>query len=435
MKTALVAAAKKLASSIFNALISPRGNNDNEGKRKAAGCLVGLIITVFIVPAIAISLPGILLKGAVNKAVEVVQNIWTTVYTFFGGELEEYDVYVDIRDTYIDYIEELNGAINFAIKTLEMANTYEEEVTIYVPKDPEDPNSPLEEVVVTQKVVPEIIKDIRLEKPRYSHLMSYIAVKYINNQGLDENDKYKLDHDEAIDYFNDIMLLDYSNEGENPIYFTVTSKLLSIEDIADKYFTDPMQRGQFITSFYSLQGDEDELVKDLYEHIDLSTVNIHKTGIPVPHLLQTDSRWAETPYRTGTIKDRGAAPVCLSMVLSYFAGDVIRPDELTNKITTNYSNEWRIFEDISNENGIVCKNIGKQQTKIIEALEKGEPLIAFMKNGEFSSYVVIRGVTDGNKLLINDPNDVFSEKDLYLRECDINKIFTNSNTFFVFSKN
>ena len=57
--------------------------------------------------------------------------------------------------------------------------------------------------------------------------------------------------------------------------------------------------------------------------------------------------------------------------------------------------------------GVTGKWIGKNGSKIIEALKSGHPVIAHMGPGIFTKhghYIVLKGVTDDGKILVNDPN-------------------------------
>ena len=57
--------------------------------------------------------------------------------------------------------------------------------------------------------------------------------------------------------------------------------------------------------------------------------------------------------------------------------------------------------------GVTGKWIGKNGSKISEALKSGHPVIAHMGPGIFTKhghYIVLKGVTDDGKILVNDPN-------------------------------
>ena len=57
--------------------------------------------------------------------------------------------------------------------------------------------------------------------------------------------------------------------------------------------------------------------------------------------------------------------------------------------------------------GVTGKWIGKNGSKIVEALKSGHPVIAHMGPGIFTKhghYIVLKGVTDDGKILANDPN-------------------------------
>ena len=56
--------------------------------------------------------------------------------------------------------------------------------------------------------------------------------------------------------------------------------------------------------------------------------------------------------------------------------------------------------------GVTGKWIGKDGAKIIAALKSGHPVIAHMGPGVFTKqghYILLKGVTDDGKILVNDP--------------------------------
>lgn len=430
MGAALAEAGKKVAEALAKALTKAVIGNASKDKGKRTASILICVISLFIIiPTIAISLPGILLKDAVGKLFKGLGS-----FTFAGDELKEYDIYNDVEEVYVDYIEDLNEKVNNVARQLKKDCAYIKTEEVLVPTS-YDSHGVMQYKLkkISYRVEPQIIKDINIEKPRYSHLMAYIAVKYVDKQGTDEDDVYKLDKDEAKDFLNRITIYRQSHTGKDPVYLKVKTTILSVEEIADEMFDSDLDKGKYITSYYSMEDSENELVEDLYYHIDLATLNIYENGIQIPHLLQKDERWKNTEYRKGTIGTKGSAPVCLAMVLSYFQNDTIRPSDLVQKMTTDYSNEWRIFEEISQMYGVGCVNIGKNSSKLVSAIENGNPVIAYMNKGELSSYVVIREVTSENKLLINDPQDVYGVKDIYKKEYLINEIYTKAKTFFVFN--
>lgn len=135
---------------------------------------------------------------------------------------------------------------------------------------------------------------------------------------------------------------------------------------------------------------------------------------PVPLFLQWDARWGYVPYGKHNIGISGCGPTCLSMVLYSLTGDKsLTPDFLAQRAM----NEGYYVEGVGTSWTFltnVCKDYGVNVTlteiitpeKIKEYTAAGGLIICSMGPGDFTDtghFIVIRGITDTGKLLINDP--------------------------------
>ena len=80
--------------------------------------------------------------------------------------------------------------------------------------------------------------------------------------------------------------------------------------------------------------------------------------------------------------------------------------------------------------------IGKDGEAIITALKSGHPIIAHMGKGIFTRnghYIVLRGVTDDGKILVNDPNSESRSEKAYPLSTILNQSKT-SEPFMVCSR-
>lgn len=107
----------------------------------------------------------------------------------------------------------------------------------------------------------------------------------------------------------------------------------------------------------------------------------------------------------------GATSMC--MVIHYLTGNTTpTPYTLFKWAYDNghYNGNGLSHEAVSaigRMGGVTGKWIGKNGSKIIEALKSGHPVIAHMGPGIFTKhghYIVLKGVTDDGKILVNDPN-------------------------------
>lgn len=135
---------------------------------------------------------------------------------------------------------------------------------------------------------------------------------------------------------------------------------------------------------------------------------------PVPLFLQWDARWGYVPYGQHNIGISGCGPTCLSMVLYSLTGDKsLTPDFLAQRAM----NEGYYVEGVGTSWTFltnVCKDYGVKATlteiitpeKIAEYTSAGGLIICSMGPGDFTDtghFIVIRGISDAGKILINDP--------------------------------
>ncbi len=148
-------------------------------------------------------------------------------------------------------------------------------------------------------------------------------------------------------------------------------------------------------------------------------------GMGIPLYLQYDSRWGGRSFGGGTIASSGCGATSAAMVLSYLLKKSIYPDDIVDVIGNRYyvageGQSWAMVPG-------VCKTFGcraVQQTvnadAIVASLKAGHPVIVstdgngttqeFTKHGH---YIVLRGLTDDGKVLVNDPNDNATTKKHY----------------------
>lgn len=433
MKAAILKGLKKLLEIFLSA--------DEEKRKKRTGLIVGLFFVSFILPAVAISAPGILLKGFFDNVVIFFTgddgDIETTnAFDFDQESLSENKMYINIRDTYIDYLESLNKKFDERAEEIQIQNAYTIEY------EDEDGN------IVKETKYPEVIKNIIINKPELRHLMAYIAVKYIDSQT--QKDNYVFNKEESKKYLENITICNESITGKNPIIYTVITSIKDVEQIAKTYFTEQeygkdyiYKQQQFLTSFESLADIKDEVASQVYDYIDLSTLNINANGMEIPHILQYVNPWGSAPYGSSTVGKGGCGVTAMAMIQAYLTGKVLSPASIAK-----WSNDhgyyipgqgtaWGFFSAYSSSIGITCKNLGKNSKAVITALEEGRPVIASMGPGTFTSnghFIVLRGITKDGKILVNDPNDNYYSKNFYKKEFDINLIYAESKNFWSFEK-
>lgn len=141
------------------------------------------------------------------------------------------------------------------------------------------------------------------------------------------------------------------------------------------------------------------------------TIDVRRGEIPL--LLQWDERWGYASYGENMIAISGCAPTSLAMVISGLTGDTsITPYKVAKYAEDNgfyidgTGTSWSLMTSGSEFFGIDAKQISLSKDNVFSELENGHPIIASMREGDFTTaghFIVLTGVSNG-KIKINDPN-------------------------------
>ena len=174
-------------------------------------------------------------------------------------------------------------------------------------------------------------------------------------------------------------------------------------------------------------------------------------GMSIPLFYQGDSRWWDKKFGGGNMSSSACGPTCFAMVITYLTGNALYPDAVVDKIGKKYSTsvglDWSMFGEVAPEYGCTAKFCGAVNAKgIVKALKENKPVIVstsgygttreFTKKGHF---IVLRGLTEDGKILVNDPNDDETKKhyakaydpDFIVNECKANG---SPKAYWVFEK-
>lgn len=158
-------------------------------------------------------------------------------------------------------------------------------------------------------------------------------------------------------------------------------------------------------------------------------------GMSIPLYLQGDARWHDVPHGSKNIATSGCGATSLAMVISYYTQKCVYPDDIVAIMGNTYMQSAGLSYSAID---IMCKKFGCraiQQTvdadAIVASLKSGHPVIVttsgygttqtFTKHGH---YIVLRGLTDDGKVLVNDPNDNTSYKRHYEKAYDPQFIYS-----------
>lgn len=161
------------------------------------------------------------------------------------------------------------------------------------------------------------------------------------------------------------------------------------------------------------------LKKDEQPEIDLSKYRDNDT---MPLFMQWDQRWGYHQYSGNVMGLTGCGPTCLSMVTVYLGGDTSKnPKWMADFSTENgYAAEgsgtaWTLFSEGGEKLGFDVTEIPLDEKRIAENLKVGNPVVAVMGPGDFTTdghFIVFTGYEDG-KIHVNDPNSKANTKKLW----------------------
>ena len=161
-------------------------------------------------------------------------------------------------------------------------------------------------------------------------------------------------------------------------------------------------------------------------------------GMKIPHYLQTD--YANVPYGSSNIAACGCGPTSFAMVASYLTGTPITPADAVAWCGNSYyvwgaGTSWSYFEAAAKHFGCGAVRESYDANEVLKALSEGHPVISSQHAGLFTRgghFIVLRGVENGNKVLVNDPND--SEAKNYInRSFDMaSEVDITSDAYFIF---
>ena len=161
-------------------------------------------------------------------------------------------------------------------------------------------------------------------------------------------------------------------------------------------------------------------------------------GMKIPHYFQTD--YANVPYGSSNIAACGCGPTSFAMVASYLTGTTITPADAVAWCGNSYyvwgaGTSWSYFEAAAKHFGCGAVRESYDANEVLKALSEGHPVISSQHAGLFTRgghFIVLRGVENGNKVLVNDPND--SEAKNYInRSFDMaSEVDITSDAYFIF---
>lgn len=174
------------------------------------------------------------------------------------------------------------------------------------------------------------------------------------------------------------------------------------------------------------QPEMRDFILEYPEHVDedskvgLSEISVAedlRKADGVPLFLQWDKRWGYRTYGSDMMAFTGCGPTCLSMVAVYLLGN----NYMTPAYVAQFSMDngyydfeyqsgtfWTLMYQGAAELGLSSEELPGEEWAVEEHLENGEPIIAIMGPGDFTSeghFIVLTEYRDGY-VTVNDPYSI-----------------------------
>ena len=153
-----------------------------------------------------------------------------------------------------------------------------------------------------------------------------------------------------------------------------------------------------------------------YYGTDYGDITFTNAETPVVYYNQTDARWGNESYgKTSTIGRAGCGPTALAIAVASLTNNKVTPYDVAQWSVANgglcegSGSYHSLIPNGGRHYGLTVTSIGRDGKQLVEALQSGKLVIAIMSKGHFTSsghFIVLRGVTAEDKLLVADPASV-----------------------------
>ncbi len=194
--------------------------------------------------------------------------------------------------------------------------------------------------------------------------------------------------------------LGQNNAAEKEIYEYATQNGFQRSDYPDElvsFFKHNEETKEFVLAYPS---------KIVNFRADLTALNDYEDRSVPPQLVQWDLRWGYLSYGDSVMGLRGSAPTALSMAAVYVQKDDSLTPVQTAKLAVKSGWEEKpkkLLSDGARSMGLTVKELPVGDRLIRQALgETGSAVVCLTDGKGFSQAVVIRGVDEEGKFLLND---------------------------------
>lgn len=172
---------------------------------------------------------------------------------------------------------------------------------------------------------------------------------------------------------------------------------------------------------------------------------IQEHGQDFPLVIQTDARWANKAYGSGSeqnnLATNGCAISSLAMILSYYEKRSVEPTEILQWSGDRYYQEgqgtaWSIFPAFAEHYQFTYQDLGRDSTLIQQHLNQNQPIVISVNPGEFTDVghiMVLKKDLQSDQLIVYDPNDN-EEKQHYAQKYSLDQLMPQLANAWVYTK-
>jgi len=159
----------------------------------------------------------------------------------------------------------------------------------------------------------------------------------------------------------------------------------------------------------------------------------------IPLFMQWDKRWGYEKYGSNFIAINGCGPTALAMVAVGLTGNT----DINPKVVADFSSEngylvdgigssWTLMTEGAKQFGLNGRELPLTKSEILDTLKKGQPIIASMGPGTFTTdghFIVLTGVDSKNNIIVNDSDSIKRSKQTW----DINVFMEETENLWTFT--
>lgn len=247
-------------------------------------------------------------------------------------------------------------------------------------------------------------------------IIMLLIVGYIGKRNKDTTTDNAISQTEEINSLDNTSVQTEEDLTEEDV---VSEEDLTEEDLTEEekkqYVLDHSE--EYTDALIDFMNKYDQTIDFVYYYTDqdYATIYDEETETVFPLYIQWDARWGYEEYADSIIGIAGCGPTCLAMVYEGLTGNGNQtPITVANMSESNgYSlsgggSTWNLMTEGSNDLGLNYQELPLYESKMIEELENGRPIICNVGPGDFTDgghFIVIAGYEDG-KFIVNDPNSI-----------------------------